>query len=139
MGPPAPGRSSASLLGQIAIERRLRDPQRPADVLDRVRRVAMEHGGVPLLLVVELAGAAAPPPAAPRRGAATEGPVAGRDPGVADPHRTGSPAVPRSPPGPVSQIPSVRASRETLKSRRLRETRIGLPGRLAHRRPAGLI
>src|SRR5512135_1773975 len=41
MGPPAPERSSASLLGQIAIERRLRDPQRPADVLDRVRRVAM--------------------------------------------------------------------------------------------------
>src|SRR5262249_43766326 len=65
--------------------------------------------------------------------------IEGRDPGVADPHRTGSPAVPRTPPGPVSQIPSVRASRETLKSGRVRETRIGLPGWLAHGRPEGLI
>src|SRR5947199_2597394 len=248
MGPPAPERSSASRLGQIAIARRLRDPQRPADVLDRVRRVAMEQGGVPLLLVVELAGPAALPPAGPRRGETREGslpddvpldfgqgpedvedelaaaarrvdgllhaleahpavaqvgdrldevpqrppeaielpdhePIAGpqvgqgplqagplgpgpaglvsidllaprglqgiflevevliegRDPGVAGPHRVGLPAAPRSPPGPVSQIPGVWGSRETLKSRRVRETRIGRPGRLAHRRPAGLI
>src|SRR3954471_19432065 len=75
MGPPALERSSASLLSQIAIERRLRDPQRPADVLDRVRRVAAEHGGVPLLLVVEMAGPAAHPPAGPRRGEACEGPL----------------------------------------------------------------
>src|SRR5262249_25242479 len=67
MGPPAPERSSASLLGQIAIERRLRDPQRPADVLDRVRRVAVEEGGVPLLLIVEMAGR---PPFLPRARAA---------------------------------------------------------------------
>src|SRR6476620_1455590 len=76
MGTPAPVRSSASLLGQIAIERRLRDPQRPADVLDRVRRVAVELGRVPLLLVVEVAGPAALPPAGPRRGEAREGPLA---------------------------------------------------------------
>src|SRR2546430_3239417 len=75
MGPPAPERSSASLLSQIAIERRLRDRQRPADVLDRVRRVAVEHRGVPLLLVVEVAGPAALPPAGPRRGEAREGPL----------------------------------------------------------------
>jgi len=47
-------RSSALLFGQIPIERRLRDPQRPADVLDGVRWVAVEHHGVPLLLLVEL-------------------------------------------------------------------------------------
>src|SRR3954451_12717711 len=75
MGPPARERSSASLLGQRAIERRLRDPQRPADVLDRVRRVAVEQGGVPLLLIVEVAGPAALPPAGPRRGEAREGPL----------------------------------------------------------------
>ena len=45
------------------------NPQRPADVLHRVRRVAVERHGVPLLLVVEVTGPAAPPPrAAPRRG-----------------------------------------------------------------------
>src|SRR4051812_47220647 len=75
MGPPAHERSSASLLGQIAIERRLRDPQRPADVLDRVRRVAVEQGGVPLLLIVGVAGPAALPPAGPRRGEARDGPL----------------------------------------------------------------
>src|SRR3954465_1013666 len=75
MGPPAPERSAASLLGQIAIERRLRDPQRPADVLDRVHRVAVEQGGVPLLLVVEVAGPAALSPAVPSRGEAREGPL----------------------------------------------------------------
>src|SRR5258705_7866533 len=46
--------------------------------------------------------------------------IEGRDPGVADPHRVGLPAAPRSPPGSVSQIPDVRGSRETLKSRRVR-------------------
>src|SRR4051794_13648307 len=75
MGPPVPERSSASLLGEIAIERRLRDPQRPADVLDRIGRVAVERGGVPLLLVVELAGPATLPPAGPRRGETREGPL----------------------------------------------------------------
>ena len=59
-------RSSALLFGQIPIERRLRDPQRPADVLDGVRRVAVEHHGVPLLLVVKVAG----PPILPRARAA---------------------------------------------------------------------
>src|SRR5262249_7661487 len=39
----------------------------------------------------------------------------------------------------VSRIPGVQACRETLKSRRVCETRIGLPGRLAPRRPGYLI
>src|SRR4051812_19060264 len=75
MGPPAPERSSASLLSQIAIERRLRDPQRPADVLDRVRRVPGKQGGVPFFLVVEVMG---PPPLSPAgsgRDEASEGPL----------------------------------------------------------------
>jgi hypothetical protein len=45
----------------------------------------------------------------------------------------------RSAPEPVSRIPGVRAIRETLKSRRVCETRIGLPGRLAPRLPECLI
>ena len=45
----------------------------------------------------------------------------------------------RSPPGPVSQIPGVRASRETLNLRRDRETRIGPPRRSSERHPTGLI
>src|SRR4051812_45767091 len=75
MGLPAPDRSSASLLGQIAIERRLREPQRPADVLDGVRRVAVERHGMPLLLVVEVSRPAALPPAGPGGGEAREGPL----------------------------------------------------------------
>src|SRR4051812_12046107 len=54
--------------------------------------------------------------------------IEGRDPGVADPHRVGLPSAPRPPPGPVSQIPGVLGRRETLKSRRVRETRIGQAG-----------
>src|SRR5262249_45473720 len=42
--------------------------------------------------------------------------IEGRDPGVADPHRAGPPAVPRSPLGLVSQLPVGRASRETWNS-----------------------
>ena len=45
----------------------------------------------------------------------------------------------RSPPGPVSRIPGVRASRETLNLRRDRETRIGPPRRSSERHPTGLI
>src|SRR5208337_1046901 len=70
-------RSSALLFGQIPIERRLRDPQRPADVHDGVRRVAVEHHGVPLLLAVKGAVPAAHPPAGPGGGQAGEGPRAG--------------------------------------------------------------
>jgi hypothetical protein len=39
----------------------------------------------------------------------------------------------------VSRIPGVRAGHETLIVRRVRETRIGLPGRLSRRCPAGVI
>src|SRR4051794_32044051 len=74
-GVSSPERSSAPLLGEIPIERRLRDPQRPADVLDGVRRVAVERHGVPLLLVIEVAGPAALPPACPGSGEAGEGPL----------------------------------------------------------------
>src|SRR3954470_16183570 len=76
MGSPIPARSSTPLLGEIPIERRLRNPQRPADVLDGVRRVAVARHRVPLLLVVEVAGPAALPPARPSGGEAGEGPLA---------------------------------------------------------------
>jgi hypothetical protein len=65
--------------------------------------------------------------------------LVGRDPGVSDPHRTISPAVPRSPPGPVSQIPGVQARVETLISRRVRETGNGLAGWPSWQCPRGLI
>ena len=41
--------------------------------------------------------------------------------------------------GRSHESPGCRISRENLNSRRVCETRIGLPGRLDHRRPAGLI
>ena len=50
----------------------------------------------------------------------------------------GSPAVPRSPPGPVSPIPGVRARGETLNLRSVCETWIGLSGQPPGRQPAGL-
>src|SRR4051812_9592843 len=75
MRPTLPERSWASLLGQIPIERRLRDPQRPADVLHGVRRVAVERPGVPLLFVIEVGGTAPLPPGGPRGVEAGEGPL----------------------------------------------------------------
>jgi hypothetical protein len=51
------------LLGEIPIKSRLRNPQRPADVLDGIRRVAVKSHSVPLLLVIEVTGPAALPPA----------------------------------------------------------------------------
>jgi len=54
-------------------------------------------------------------------------------------HYSSFSAVPRSPPGPVSQIPGMQAGRETLKSRRVPGTGFGLPERLARRRPEALI
>ena len=63
----------------------------------------------------------------------------GRDSGISDQHRTGPPSVVLAAAGAVSQIPSVRASGETLISRRVHQTGIGLPGRPSRRRPAGLI
>jgi hypothetical protein len=80
MGATLPERSWASLLGQIAKERRLRDPQRPADVLHGVRRVAVERHGVPLLLVIEITGLATLPPACSGNVEAGEGPLPDEDP-----------------------------------------------------------